>query len=76
MASTTDRTAELQALLSHSFEALVAELAQGRSARLERYLRFTARFYRYSPQNQALIFEQMPDATRVAGYRTWQKLSR
>jgi hypothetical protein len=70
----TDRTTELQAMLSRSFEALVAELMQGRSERLERYLRFTARFYRYSPQNQALIFEQMPEATRVAGYRTWQKL--
>jgi hypothetical protein len=74
MATTSERTAEVQALLSRSFEALVAELAQGRSERLERYLRFTARFYRYSPQNQALIFEQMPDVTRVAGYRTWQKL--
>jgi hypothetical protein len=74
MATTSDRTAELPALLTRSFEALVAELAEGRSERLERYLRFTARFYRYSPQNQALIFEQMPEATRVAGYRTWQKL--
>ena len=74
MATTSERTAELHALLTRSFEALVAELAQGRSERLERYLRFTARFYRYSPLNQALIFEQMPDATRVAGYRTWQKL--
>src|SRR5215469_1961392 len=74
MATTTDRTAELHALLTRSFEALVAELEQGCSERLERYLRFTARFYRYSPLNQALIFEQMPEATRVAGYRTWQKL--
>lgn len=35
-----------------------------------------ARFHSYSPNNIWLILAQRPDATRVAGYRTWQKLGR
>lgn len=33
-----------------------------------RYLRFSARFHRYSANNVLLILAQRPDATRVAGY--------
>ena len=35
-----------------------------------------ARFHRYSLGNQILIFSQYPNATRVAGYHTWQKFKR
>jgi antirestriction protein ArdC len=35
-----------------------------------------ARFHHYSPNNVMLIMLQRPDATRVAGYRTWQSLGR
>src|SRR5436853_6691263 len=35
-----------------------------------------ARFHHYSPANVLLILRQRPDATRVAGYRTWQQLGR
>jgi hypothetical protein len=35
-----------------------------------------ARFHRYSPTNVLLICSQRPDATRVAGYRTWQGIGR
>lgn len=41
-----------------------------------RYLDAQARFHRYSPNNVALILAQRPDATRIAGYRTWQALGR
>ncbi len=41
-----------------------------------RYLRTMSRFHRYSFNNVALIHAQRPDATHVAGYRTWQTLSR
>ncbi len=51
---------------------LLAEMNQGQSERLARYLEFTARFHRYSVHNQMLIFLQCPHATFVAGYRTWQ----
>lgn len=35
-----------------------------------------ARFHSYSPNNIWLILAQRPDATRVAGYRTWRNLDR
>jgi hypothetical protein len=67
------RDRETYALIDRSIEALGAELAVGKSQRLEEYLAFTARFHRYSLFNQILIHSQKSDATRVAGYRTWQK---
>ena len=42
----------------------------------KRYLRTAARFHAYSPNNVLLILSQRPDATRVAGYKTWQALGR
>ena len=37
-------------------------------------LNVAARFHRYSLNNVLLIQLQMPEATRVAGYRSWQTL--
>jgi hypothetical protein len=51
---------------------LAEELAQGKSARLQQYLAFAARFHQYSRANQWLILAQMPTATRVASYKKWQ----
>ena len=39
-------------------------------------LEVAARFHNYSINNQLLIYLQCPDATRVAGYRAWQRLGR
>ncbi len=62
-------------------DALLARL--GECARLlttsagwQRWLTVASRFHRYSLNNQLLILAQRPDATRVAGYRTWQGLGR
>jgi len=41
-----------------------------------RMLTVAARFHRYSPHNVLLITVQRPNATRVAGYRSWQQLGR
>lgn len=41
-----------------------------------RWLDVQARFHKYSPNNTILIVMQRPDATRVAGYRAWQKMGR
>ncbi|MEE6289284.1 ArdC-like ssDNA-binding domain-containing protein [Georgenia sp. MJ173] len=41
-----------------------------------RFLDFTRAFHRYSINNLLLIMAQQPEATHVAGYRTWQKLGR
>ena len=42
----------------------------------KRYLRTAARFHTYSPNNVLLILSQRPNATHVAGYKTWQSLGR
>src|ERR687886_522199 len=42
----------------------------------QRYLRTAATFHHYSPNNVLLILAQKSEATRVAGYKTWQSLGR
>lgn len=42
----------------------------------ERWARTRAAFHTYSLCNTLLIARQMPDATMVAGYRTWQSIGR
>ncbi|MCX6513063.1 MAG: ArdC family protein, partial [Actinobacteria bacterium] len=39
-------------------------------------LAVAARFHHYSPANILMILRQRPEATQVAGYRTWAKLGR
>ncbi|MCH8007544.1 MAG: hypothetical protein IIC91_01640 [Chloroflexi bacterium] len=62
-------------------EELADKLAQGVAAlrdseEFKRYLDVAARFHSYSFGNQILIGMQCPDASRVAGYRTWQGMGR
>ncbi len=42
------------------------------SGRYEAYLKTMGRFHRYSMSNTVLIYMQKPDATLIAGYRSWQ----
>jgi len=42
----------------------------------DEYLKFISRFPGYSFGNLMLIYTARPDASRVAGYRTWQKMGR
>jgi antirestriction protein ArdC len=67
------RQAEREALLSTLGEK-VAALAS--SDEWLSYLRFVAAFRAYSVNNLLLIAAQCPHATRVAGYRAWQKIGR
>ena len=46
------------------------------SDRFAAWLRARAAFHEYSFNNVLLIASQRPDASQVAGYRAWQKLSR
>jgi hypothetical protein len=48
----------------------------GNSADWQKMLAAAARFHNYSWRNVLLILRQRPDATRVAGYRTWQSMGR
>jgi antirestriction protein ArdC len=55
---------------------LVQSLESGQSAVLTQYLGAMAKFRSYSFGNIMLIARQKPDATHVAGYRTWTSLGR
>jgi hypothetical protein len=58
-------------------EQLTAQVATVQdSDAFKRYLTAQAIFHRYSARNVFLILFQRPEATRVAGYTTWQKLGR
>jgi antirestriction protein ArdC len=59
-----------------AFNKLIEAVEAGKSHKLVEYLRVMGRFHNYSLGNAILIGFQRPDATRVAGYRTWQKLGR
>lgn len=76
MAATTRgaaRAEKVQRALS-MLEEGVERITSGEE--FERYLRFSARFHRYSARNCLLILAQRPDASRVAGYRRWQEVGR
>jgi len=66
----TDKLAEAHELLVASVESLTS------GDDWARMLEVASRFHRYSAGNVFLIALQRPDATRVAGYRTWQSLGR
>ena len=59
-----------------AFNELVEAVEAGKSEKLVEYLKAMGRFHNYSLGNAILIGFQKPDATRVAGFRTWQKLGR
>lgn len=46
------------------------------SGRFTEYLDVMSRFHSYSYRNMLLIKHQFPEASRVAGYRTWQEIGR
>ena len=67
---------ELQNALQAGAAELLAELRQGKSARLQELIQFSAKFYRYSPINQRLIQRQCMargiDADYVASFTDWK----
>jgi len=69
-ATTPNRHPELLEQLSEGIAKLTTSEAW------QRYLRFQARFHRYSFGNTLLIAGQRPYATQVAGFHAWRKLNR
>jgi antirestriction protein ArdC len=63
------RRVQLQQL-TEATEALLS------SAGWQRWLRTRSRFHRYSLRNTLLIAQQCPEATQVAGFRSWLTLGR
>lgn len=46
------------------------------SEKYKEFLKVQSQFHAYSFNNAMLIYLQRPDATRVAGYKSWQKFER
>jgi hypothetical protein len=74
-----EKTMKLEEIKNKTNEAvsyLVAALESGQSDVLTQYLNAIARFHNYSFGNIMLIALQKPQATNVAGIRTWNSLGR
>ncbi len=70
------KSEEIKKFTTDATNQLIAALNEGRSETLTQYLSAMGRFRRYSLGNIMLIASQRRDATRVAGFRTWNKLGR
>lgn len=68
--NTPDRTADALKLLDEGIKNLTS------SEEWAKFLRMQAAFHQYSVANTMLILAQRPDASRVAGFKTWEKLGR
>jgi hypothetical protein len=67
---------EVNQRTKEAVDFLVAALQSGHSAVLTQYLAAMAKFRNYSFGNIMLIARQKPDASHVAGFRTWNSLGR
>ena len=67
---------EIKNKTNEAFSYLVAAPESGQSDVLTQYLNAMARFHNYSFGNIMLIARQKPQATNVAGIRTWNSLGR
>ena len=67
---------EIKNRTKDAVDHLVQSLESGHSEVLTQYLGAMARFHTYSFGNVMLIARQKPDASNVAGIRTWNSLGR
>lgn len=65
-----------QQAIAENVKFLIEQLEQGKSEMLTAYLVAMARFHNYSFGNILSIARYRPDATHVAGIRTWNELGR
>jgi N-terminal domain of anti-restriction factor ArdC len=70
------KSEQIKEITDRAAEQLVAALQAGHSEALTVYLKAIGRFHRYSLQNVLLIASQKPNASYVAGFRTWNALGR
>jgi hypothetical protein len=71
MADHHAQTREEIKALSERLEAGISELYE--SEKYAAYLKTMSKFHSYSTRNTMLIYLQMPDASQVAGFNTWEK---
>jgi antirestriction factor ArdC-like protein len=67
---------DIKAKTKDAVDYLVRSLESGHSEVLTQYLGAMGRFHTYSFGNVMLIARQKPEATNVAGFRTWKSLGR
>jgi hypothetical protein len=65
-----------QQVIAENVKFLIEQLEQGKSETLTAYLGAMARFHNYSFGNILSIAHACPEATHVAGIRTWNELGR
>ena len=70
------KSEQIKEITHKAADQLVAALNAGRSEALTGYLKAIGRFHRYSLHNVLLIASQKPQASYVAGFRTWNQLGR
>jgi antirestriction protein ArdC len=70
------KSEQIKEITKNATEQLVTALQQGHSEALTSYLKAIGRFHRYSLHNVLLIAMQKPNASYVAGFRTWNELGR
>jgi antirestriction protein ArdC len=70
------KSEQIKEITARATEQLVAALNAGHSEALAGYLKAIGRFHRYSLHNVMLIASQQPNASYVAGFRTWNELGR
>jgi antirestriction protein ArdC len=70
------KSEQIKEITDKATEHLVAALNAGHSEALTSYLKAIGRFHRYSLHNVMLIASQKPNASYVAGFRTWNQLGR
>lgn len=70
------KSEQIREITDRAAEQLIAALNAGRSEALSGYLKAIGRFHRYSLHNVLLIASQKANASYVAGFRTWNQLSR
>ncbi len=66
----------IKKVTDQAIEQLVEALNAGHSEALTRYLGAIAKFRLYSFLNVLLILKACPNASRVAGFKTWQAFGR
>jgi len=63
--------------VEQALKQLVSETEEAKKSDFfKNYLDIMSRFWDYSPYNQLLIYLQMPNASRVAGFHKWRQLGR
>jgi N-terminal domain of anti-restriction factor ArdC len=73
---TSQRDNPTQLVIKQAVDHLIKQLEAGKSETLATYLTAMAKFRKYSFANVLSIVRVRPDATHVAGIRTWNELGR